>query len=125
VIPGDNPNFAYFVAGRNQNVGAAWIHIFNPSVINEARYGYNRSVDNTFNTRTNTDFNVAALGLTGFRVVNDGNREFTPRKPGANDRSDQLLSWPSRTAATDSTSTTAPVQRQHNLSHGARLKIRF
>jgi hypothetical protein len=82
VIPGDNPNFAYFVAGRNQNVGAAWVHIFNPSVINEARYGYNRSVDNTFNSRTNTDFSVNAIGLTGFRVVNDGNREFTPRETG-------------------------------------------
>src|SRR5262249_9483418 len=38
VIPGDNSNFTYFVAGRNQNVGGGWIHIFNPSVINEFRY---------------------------------------------------------------------------------------
>ncbi len=82
VIPGDNPNFTYFVAGRNQNVATAWIHIFNPSFINEARYGYNRSVDNTLNTRANTNFDVEALGLTGFRVVNDGNRKFTPRETG-------------------------------------------
>jgi hypothetical protein len=82
VIPGDNPNFTYFVAGRNQNVGTAWIHIFTPNFINEARYGYNRSVDNTLNTRANTNFDVEALGLTGFRVVNDGNRKFTPRETG-------------------------------------------
>jgi hypothetical protein len=83
VIPGDNPNFTYFVAGRNQNVGAAWIHIFTPNFINEARYGYNRSVDNTLNTRANTNFDVeTALGLTGFRVVNDSNRKFTPRETG-------------------------------------------
>jgi carboxypeptidase family protein/TonB-dependent receptor-like protein len=82
VIPGNNPNFTYFVAGRNQNIGAAWIHIFTPNVINEARYGYNRSVDNTLNTRANTDFDVEALGLTGFRVINDGDRPFTPRETG-------------------------------------------
>lgn len=82
VIPGDNPNFTYFVAGRNQNVGTAWIHIFTPNFINEARYGYNRSVNNTLNTRANTNFDVETLGLTGFRVVNDGNRKFTPRETG-------------------------------------------
>lgn len=82
VIPGDNPNFTYFVAGRNQNLGTAWIHIFNSNLINEARYGYNRSVDNTLNTRANTSFDVEALGLTGFRVVNDNNRKFTPRETG-------------------------------------------
>lgn len=83
VVPGDNPNFTYFVAGRNQNIGTAWIHIFTPNFINEARYGYNRSVDNTLNPRANTNFDVdASLGLTGFRVVNDGNRKFTPRETG-------------------------------------------
>jgi Carboxypeptidase regulatory-like domain/TonB dependent receptor len=82
VTPGDNPNFTYFVAGRTQNVGVTWIHMFSANVINEARYGYNRSVDNTLNPRANTDFDVQALGLTGFRVVNDNNRPFTPRETG-------------------------------------------
>ena len=82
VTPGDNPNFTYFVAGRTQNLGVAWIHMFSSTFINEARYGYNRSVDNTLNPRANTDFDVQALGLTGFRVVNDGNRPFTPRETG-------------------------------------------
>ena len=82
VVPGDNPNFTYFVAGRNQNVGSGWIHIFNQSFINEFRYGYNRSVDNTLNPRANTNFDVETLGLTGFRVINDGNRKFTSRETG-------------------------------------------
>jgi hypothetical protein len=82
VIPGDNPNFTYFVAGRNQNVGSGWIHIFTPSFINEFRYGWNRSVDNSLNSRANTNFDVEALGLTGFRVLNDNNRKFTPRETG-------------------------------------------
>src|SRR5262245_61388225 len=82
VSPGDDPNFTYFVAGRNQNVGAAWIHLMTPHLINETRDGYNRSVDNTLNPRANTSFDVEGLGLTGFRVVNDGNRKFTPRETG-------------------------------------------
>ena len=57
-LPGDNPNFSYFVAGRNQNVAGQWLHLFRPNVINEFRYGYNRSVDNTLNPRTNTDFDL-------------------------------------------------------------------
>ena len=82
VIPGDNPLFSYFVAGRNQNIATQWIHVFNPSLINEFRYGYNRSVDNTLNPRANTDFDIEALGVPGFRVVNDNNRPFTPRETG-------------------------------------------
>ena len=56
--------------------------MFSSNIINEARYGYNRSVDNTLNPRANTDFDVQALGLTGFTVVNDNNRPFTPRETG-------------------------------------------
>ncbi len=65
--PADNPNFQYFVAGRNQNVATQWLHIFSPALINELRYGYNRSVDNTLNPRSNTSFDLDTLGLTGFR----------------------------------------------------------
>ncbi|HYM13257.1 MAG TPA: TonB-dependent receptor, partial [Bryobacterales bacterium] len=77
-----NPNFPYFVAGRNQNAGVNWIHIFTPSVINEARIGYMRSVDNTLNPRSNTNFNLDSLGLTGLRVLNDNNRALSPREAG-------------------------------------------
>ena len=77
-----NPNFPYFVAGRNQNAGINWIRIFTPSVINEARMGYMRSVDNTLNPRSNTTFNLDSLGMTGFRVLNDGNRQLSPREAG-------------------------------------------
>jgi hypothetical protein len=77
-----NPNFPYFVAGRNQNAGINWIHIFTPSIINEARLGYMRSVDNTLNPRTNTSFNLDSLGMTGFRVLNDNNRQLSVRETG-------------------------------------------
>jgi hypothetical protein len=39
-------------------------------------------VDNSLNSRANTNFDVEALGLTGFRVLNDNNRKFTPRETG-------------------------------------------
>jgi Carboxypeptidase regulatory-like domain len=79
---GDNPNFPYFVAGRNQNAAAQWIHIFNHEIINEFRLGYMRSTDNTLNPRSNTNFSLDALGLTGLRVLNDNNRAFTSREAG-------------------------------------------
>jgi hypothetical protein len=80
--PGDNPLFQYFVAGRNQNVATQWLHIFSPTLINELRYGYNRSVDNTLNPRSNTSFDLDTLGLTGFRLLTDANRKFTSREAG-------------------------------------------
>lgn len=79
---GFNPNFPYFVAGRNQNVAGQWVHIFTPELINEFRVGYMRSVDNTLNPRSNTNFSLDSLGLTGLRVLNDNNRPFTSREAG-------------------------------------------
>src|SRR5262249_40426940 len=54
-------------------------------LLNEFRYGFNRSVDNTLNPRTNSDFDLDKLGLTGFRVVSDNNRKFTAREAGLPD----------------------------------------
>lgn len=79
---GPLPAFPYFVAGRNQNAGINWIRIFTSSIINEARIGYMRSVDNTLNPRSNTSFNLDSLGLTGLRVLNDNNRQLSPRETG-------------------------------------------
>lgn len=80
--PGDNPNFATTVSGRNQLLATRWLHLFTPAFINEFRYGFSRSVDNTLNPRSNTSFDLDTLGLTGFRFLGDGNRKFTPREAG-------------------------------------------
>ncbi|MCX6619636.1 MAG: TonB-dependent receptor [Acidobacteria bacterium] len=79
---GDTPYLKYFVAGRNQNLAGSWLHIFSHNLINEFRYGYMRSVDNTLNSRSNSDFTLDSLGLGNFRVVNDSNRQFTKREAG-------------------------------------------
>ncbi len=79
---GTSPQFAYLVLGRNDNIATQWIHVFSPAVVMETRYGYTRSKDDSFNPRANTDFNLASIGMDGFRVVNDGNRPLTQREAG-------------------------------------------
>jgi len=79
---GTSPQFSYLVAGRNDNIATQWIHVFSPAVVLETRYGYTRSKSDSFNPRANTDFSLAALGMDGFRVVNDGNRPLTQREVG-------------------------------------------
>jgi hypothetical protein len=81
-IPGASPQFTYLVTGRNNNVATQWLHIFSPTIINEARYGYNQSRSDSFNPRANTDFDLASIGLGNFRVVTDNNRPLTPRETG-------------------------------------------
>jgi hypothetical protein len=80
--PGDNPNFGTTVSGRNQNVATQWLHLFTPTTINELRYGYSRSVSNTLSPRSNTNFDLDSVGLSGLRLISDGNRKFTPREAG-------------------------------------------
>jgi len=82
ITPPEAPQFTYRVIGRNNNVATQWIHIFSPSVINEFRYGYTTSRDDSFNPRANTDFDLSAIGLDAFRVLTDGNRKLTAREAG-------------------------------------------
>lgn len=80
--PGASPQFTYLVLGRNDNVASQWIHVFSPRVVNEVRYGWTRSNDDSFNPRANTSFSLSAIGLDAFRVLGDGNRPLTPREAG-------------------------------------------
>lgn len=77
-----NPNFPYFVTAVAYNIAAQHIRIFSPTVLNEFRYGINKSDNNTLNPRSNTDFDLDSLGIGQFRVATDGNRKFTPRETG-------------------------------------------
>ncbi len=80
--PAASPQFTYLVVGRNNNIATQWLHIFTPTLVNEFRYGYTTSRDDSFNPRANTNFDLSAIGLDAFRVVNDGNRKLTPREVG-------------------------------------------
>jgi hypothetical protein len=78
----NNPNFSYLVEGRNNNLATQWLHLFSPTIINEARFGISESRDDSFNPRANTDFTLEGIGITGFNVLTDGNRPLTPREVG-------------------------------------------
>ena len=82
ITPPASPQFTYRVLGRNNNIATQWVHIFTPSVINEFRYGYSTSRDDSFNPRANTNFDLSTIGLDAFRVITDGNRKLTPREAG-------------------------------------------
>lgn len=78
----NNPAFSYLVEGRNNNLATQWLHLFSPTVINEARFGISESRDDSFNPRANTDFTLEGIGIRGFNVLTDGNRPLTPREVG-------------------------------------------
>ena len=78
----NNPEFSYLVEGRNNNLATQWLHIFTPTIINEARFGISESRDDSFNPRANTDFTLESIGIQGFNVLTDGNRPLTPREVG-------------------------------------------
>ena len=77
-----NPNFSYLVVGRNNNLATQWLHIFSPTLVNEARFGFTQSRDDSFNPRANTGFSLDKIGITGFNVLTDGNRPLTTREAG-------------------------------------------
>jgi hypothetical protein len=78
----ESSQFSYLVTARNQNYAGQWVHIFSPNVVNEFRFGFVTSNDDTFNPRANTSFEPSQIGITGFNVINDNNRPFTPRETG-------------------------------------------
>lgn len=78
----NNPAFSYLVEGRNNNLATQWLHLFSPTIINEARFGISESRDDSFNPRANTDFTLEGIGIRGFNVLSDGNRPLTRREVG-------------------------------------------
>lgn len=78
----NSPAFSYLVQGRNNNLATQWLHLFSPTIINEARFGISESRDDSFNPRANTDFTLEGIGIRGFNVLTDGNRPLTTREVG-------------------------------------------
>jgi len=58
---------------RSQNLAAGWIKIITPAILNEVRYGYNRTFTAFKGLLTDVGFDQKALGLD-FRIVGDNNR---------------------------------------------------
>lgn len=66
---------------RSQNLGIGWVRIITPTVVNEFRYGFNRTFTDFLGTLTNAGFDQRALGLD-FRVVGDNNRPLKENEEG-------------------------------------------
>jgi hypothetical protein len=77
-----NPTFRYFLTSRAANIASQWLHTFSGTTLNEFRFGFNIADDDTFNPRSNTDFDIDSLGIGKFRVFTDNNRKFNPRETG-------------------------------------------
>ena len=78
-----NPNLPVERDSHVYNLASQWVHNFSPTIINEARFGFNISNDDTINPRTNDEsFDMNALGIGEYRIPTDGNRDLTPREHG-------------------------------------------
>jgi hypothetical protein len=71
-----NPEFPRINDNKVENLATQWVHTFNQNMINEVRFGFNRSNGGTSTPRQNSDFDVDSLGIGKFRVATDGNRKF-------------------------------------------------
>ncbi|MCB9383301.1 MAG: carboxypeptidase regulatory-like domain-containing protein [Bryobacterales bacterium] len=78
-----NPNLPVKRTSRVYNLASSWVHNFGPAMINDARFGFNVSNDDTLNPRTNDEsFDMNALGIGTYTIPTDGNRTLTPREHG-------------------------------------------
>src|SRR5262249_48153723 len=66
---------------RSQNLAVGWTRIISPTVLNDLRYGYNRTHTDFLGPLTNVGFDMRSLGLD-FRVAGDNNRTLNPNETG-------------------------------------------
>lgn len=76
-----NPFFPRTYEMNPSNWAGAWIHIFNARILNEARFGWYHSKESNYSNRSNTNFDLDALGIGRFRQISQ-NRKLTPLEAG-------------------------------------------
>lgn len=78
-----NPNLPVERDSKVYNLASQWVRNISSTIVNEVRFGFNVSNDDTINPRTNDEsFDMNALGIGEFRIPTDGNRALTPREHG-------------------------------------------
>lgn len=80
--PSINPHFGLFYFNHPMNFASQWVHTFSPNVLNELRFGFQKSEDDTQHPRVHASFDQDSLGIGRFRVVGDGNRPLRGRENG-------------------------------------------
>lgn len=77
-----NPNFFYNATFPNESLGFQHVHMFSPTVINEARFGWHRGNIRKLSPRQGTDFRIEQLGIQGLRVGGPSGRPLNPDEQG-------------------------------------------
>ena len=77
-----NPNFPRLYNIHAHNVAFQHLHMFDPRMLNEFRFGFNKVNTGNVNPRTNTNFDLDSLGIGQFRVAVDNNRKFSKLETG-------------------------------------------
>jgi hypothetical protein len=77
-----NPNFRYTGTYPMYNAALQYIHVFSPTLLNEARAGVNLEHVKQLSVRTGTGFTIESLGINGFLVGGPNGRPLTPNEEG-------------------------------------------
>jgi hypothetical protein len=77
-----NPNFRYTGTYPMYNAALQYIHVFSPTLVNEARAGVNLEHVKQLSIRTGTGFTIESLGINGFLVGGPNGRPLTPNEEG-------------------------------------------
>jgi outer membrane receptor protein involved in Fe transport len=77
-----NPNFKFTGTYPAQNMALQYLHVFNPKLVNEFRFGANLEHVQQLSTLTNTGFTIESLGINGMKVGGPNGRPLKPNEEG-------------------------------------------
>ena len=77
-----NPNFKFTGTYPAQNMALQYLHVFNPKLVNEFRFGANLEHVQQLSTLTNTGFTIESLGINGLKVGGPNGRPLKPNEEG-------------------------------------------
>jgi hypothetical protein len=77
-----NPNFYFNGTFPNSSLSVQYVHTFNPSLLNEVRFGFNLANVSVLSPRANTNFTIESLGIHGLNVGGPSGRPLRPDEQG-------------------------------------------
>lgn len=77
-----NPNFYYNSTFPNSSLAIQYVHTFSGTFLNEARFGWMKGNVSKLSPRTNTNFTIDSLGITGLKVGGPNGRPLRADEQG-------------------------------------------
>lgn len=127
-----NPNLPVKVTSEVTNLASQWVHMFNQNMINELRFGFNKSDDLTRNPRMfDESFDMDALGVGEFRIRGDGNRKLRLHEQGIPQMTGLPFTMQERTAGNgfdnmnsiQAGNHVSMIKGRHNLKFGGEVYL--